>query len=91
MNLTKQELIDLPVYTRSNQHLGKVVDFGLDSSTHMISQYYVRSTDLIRGLLTKELIISQSQVVSLTNKKMIVEDSVSRQQEEAARKVALAG
>ena len=91
MNLTKQELIDLPVYTRSNQHLGKVVDFGLNSSTHMISQYYVRSTDLIRGLLTKELIINQAQVVSLTNKKMVVEDSVSRQQEEAARKVALAG
>ena len=85
MNLKRRDLIDLPVYTRSNQHLGKVVDFELDSVTHTISQYHVRSTDLISGLLTKELLINQSQVVSLNNQKMVVEDNVA-QDKEAIRK-----
>lgn len=81
MNLKKRDLIDLPVYTKSDQHLGKIVDFDLDSTTHMVSQYHIKSTDIIRGLLTKELIVNQSQVVSLTNQKMIVEDNVAKDKE----------
>lgn len=77
MPLNRKQLIDLPVWTQSGQHLGKVVDFELDGQTQQVVQYHVRSTDLISGLLAPELLVSREQVVSLTKEKMVVEDTLS--------------
>lgn len=76
MNLRKEQLIGLPVYTQSGQHLGKVADFEFDSSAHLIRCYFVKSRDIIKGLLQNELSISREQVISISEEKMIVEDSI---------------
>ncbi|MFH0804786.1 MAG: PRC-barrel domain-containing protein [Patescibacteria group bacterium] len=75
MNLQLRQLSNLPVYTQSGQHLGRVVDFELDSTSQSVLQYHVRSSQLIRELLRQDLLVSREQVVSLTNEKMVVEDS----------------
>lgn len=76
MNLTKKTLIGLPVYTQSEQHLGKVADFELDPATQLIARYYIKGGDLIKELLQSELIISREQVVTISTQRMVVEDAV---------------
>jgi hypothetical protein len=76
MNLNKSDLLNLPVFTQSNVHLGKVCDFEVDPVTHMIQKYHIRSGGLIEELLQKELLVSKDQVISLNAEKMIVEDGV---------------
>jgi len=76
MNLTKKILIGLPVYTQSDQHLGKVADFELDPTTQLIVRYHVKGGDLIKELLRSELIVSREQVIAISPQRMVVEDAV---------------
>lgn len=89
MMLTKKNLLDLPVYTESGQRLGRVVDFELDIEKHLIARYHVKSRDLIKGLLNKELIIANDQVISVTAEKMIVEDAMIAISKKVAAKKAV--
>lgn len=81
MILKKQDIINLPVYTQSGNHLGKVADFELSTSSHLIERYIIRSGLIVGGILQKDLLISPSQVISITQEKMIVEDTLIRQKE----------
>jgi len=81
MSLTQKQLIGLPVYTQSGEHLGKVSDFVFDQETQAIKQYSVRSRDLIGELLQRDLLISRDQVVQITAERMTVEDSVLAESE----------
>lgn len=76
MSIGAKKLIGLPVYTQSGDHLGKVVDFTVDQSQHVIQQYIVRSRDLIGELLQKELLVGPEQVISITAERMTVEDAL---------------
>jgi len=76
MTLRKSKLINLPVYTNSGEHLGKISDFEFDPGSQTIVRYYVRSGALLRELVQRELIISHEQVVMITEEKMVVVDSV---------------
>lgn len=76
MKLKKQDIINLSVYTELGQHLGRVVDFEFDSNTQTIINYHVRSRDIIKELLSSDLIINREQVISIKKEKMIVEDNV---------------
>ena len=87
MNLKRNDLIGLPVYTQSNQHLGRVSDFELESSSQLVVKYYIKSRDIIKELLEKELIISKEQVVFISKEKMVVEDNVVPEKE--VKKAAL--
>lgn len=69
------------MYTQSGDHLGKVADFEIDPTTHSIIRYHVKGGDIIRGILQRELIISSTQVISITEEKMIVEDGTIAAQE----------
>jgi len=94
MILKRGDLINLPVYTRSNQHLGRVADFEVDSSTQQIVRYQVKSGGIISDLLNEELLISREQVVSITAEKMVVEDAVvpyTEQKKETAKSSAVVG
>jgi len=83
MNLGKKELIGLPVFTQSNENLGKVCDFELDSATQKIFRYHVKSERIIKDILAKELIISTEQIVSVDKSKMVVEDNVAKEKKQA--------
>ena len=78
MKMLSEELINLPVYTQSGEHLGKVVSFDFDIDMQTIEQYHVK-TGLIRDLWHEQLVIHHSQVISISAEKMVVEDTVSRE------------
>ncbi|MFA6553631.1 MAG: PRC-barrel domain-containing protein [Patescibacteria group bacterium] len=82
MSLMAKQLIGMPVYTQSDEHLGKVSDFVVDLETQNIRQYSVRSRDLIAELLQRDLLISREQVIRITEEKMIVEDSILAETEQ---------
>lgn len=90
MELREKKIIHLPVYTQSGKELGKISGFGIDTETHTIVRYYVKSGRLIEGLFEKELIIAASQVISITNEKMIVEDLILKVNEGIFNKNQLA-
>ena len=73
MQLTNQHLLGLPVYTVSQQQLGAVVDMTVDTESHQITHYHVKT----RRVLGETLLVSVTQVVSLTNEKMTVDDAVT--------------
>lgn len=78
MKISSSDLINLPVYTQGGQYLGKVDSLDIDIDTHTITHYHIR-TGLIKGLWHQQLIVHQSQVISISKEKMIVEDNTSRQ------------
>lgn len=81
MALSSSDIINLPVYTVSGQHLGRVSSFDVESEqgTLVLVRFYVR-TGLIKGLWHEQLAVHKSQVVSIDKEKMVVEDGVNRQE-----------
>ena len=73
MYISSQQLLRLPVVTRSGQRLGRVVGFEMDIDTNTVARYQVRS-GLLSGLWHRLLLIDRSQVVSITAEAMVVED-----------------
>jgi len=76
MSLHKQDLINLPVETRSRQALGRVCDFELNPLTQQIERYYIKTGRHLTSPFPKALIIHNSQVLSITPEKMVVDDNV---------------
>jgi len=77
MSLTFKQLKNLPVYTKSNEFLGKVKDVEINCDSHTISRYVIKNSDVIKIIAGKEILISPSQIISLDEQKMVVEDNVS--------------
>lgn len=78
MTISHKNLIGLPVQTKSGLLLGKIRGFEIESDGQNILCYIVKSRNLIDKLLTEkvgEIIISRNQVVSLDEKKMVVDDA----------------
>lgn len=78
MRISSSDLINLSVCTQAGQHLGRVDSFEVDIDSRTISKYHVK-TGLIKGLWHQKLIIDQSQVISISKEKMVVEDIVSKE------------
>jgi uncharacterized protein YrrD len=76
MLLNNNQLKKVIAETQSGQYLGQVSDFELDSETGIIEKYYVKSRKIISGLFEGKFIINKNQIISLDDKKMIVEDGV---------------
>ena len=74
--LSERELFSLPVETRSCVSLGSIVGIELDATTHRIAHYRVERGALV---FKKTLLIAPTQVLSLTNEKMVVEDAVIKE------------
>lgn len=90
MNLSKNQLINLPVFTRSRKRLGHIVDFELNTELQEVIKYHVRGENIIKELIEKDLIISSSQVISLDDQKMVVEDLVQKEEEGVRKKATVA-
>lgn len=93
--INHRHLINLPVYTQSQQYLGRVCGFELNTNSHLIYKYFVSKSGLVKELLNAlsrevDLEIASAQVVSLDNEKMIVEDNVVADKTEQAAKIAKA-
>ena len=88
MLISSDDLINLPVYTQSSQHLGRVTSLEVDINSHIIKCYHVK-TGLIKGLWYQELIVHPSQVISISKEKMIVEDNAAKEPEADLEKIKL--
>lgn len=75
MQLSSRQVIGLPVETKSGLKLGVVADFEIDTEQQAVARYVVKPA-LVPRLLARELMVGASQVVSITNEKIIVEDGV---------------
>ncbi len=65
----------LPVYTKSNKKLGRIVDVNLDIDSHDVAQYVVEA-----GIVNKNIfLVSPEQVVSINLEKMIVVDTIMKE------------
>jgi len=74
MLVNYKKLIKLPVITQSGESLGSVVDINLNIESHVVNDYIVE-----HGFLNREkYLIKPTQVVSINEDKMVVEDSVMR-------------
>ena len=78
MKISNNDLINLPVYTQSGEHLGKVSSFEINSDTGKIENFHIK-TGLIEGLWHEQLVVSHSQVVEITGEKMVVEDGANKE------------
>jgi len=89
MRLNHKQIFNLPVYTSRGDFLGKVVDFQLQTETHCLVKYFVAQSKLVRDLLKmgETLEIAAHQVISITNKKMIVEDNVMKEKNAEQEKI----
>ncbi|MBU1164597.1 PRC-barrel domain-containing protein [Patescibacteria group bacterium] len=74
MVLENQDLINLPVQTKSGDNLGRINHFEIDQNQHIV-RYFVKS-GLIQGLWKDQLIIHRDQVISINKEKMVVDDNV---------------
>lgn len=89
MKIQSSDLINLPVYTQSSRHLGRIDSFEVDIDTHTITHYHIK-TGLIKGLWHQQLVIATSQVISISKEKMVVEDNVKQEKATELKGVKLA-
>jgi len=82
MIINYQNLTNLPVITESGQLLGKISKIEIDTDTQSIINYFIKSTNIVKGLLEGELIINKNQVIAITQEKVIVEDNVYKKRVE---------
>lgn len=75
MRLSDDELRGLRVETTAGEHVGRVIGFVMDTDGGTIVQYRVRPPGLLAVLFPgiRELLIHQSQVVSIDANRMVVE------------------
>ncbi len=74
--ITISKLFNLPVYTKSGTALGKIIDVEIDSLNQAVLRYYIKSSAGLLGLWQDNLIITAEQVISISDKEMVVEDLV---------------
>lgn len=75
MLLVFSKLKNLSVFTRSGIKLGQVADVEIDLDSQSIIRYVIK-----RGIVNRDvLLVHRSQVISITDEKMTVEDAVVKE------------
>ncbi|HBV33484.1 TPA: hypothetical protein DIC39_02235 [Patescibacteria group bacterium] len=82
--LRLNELKNLPVYTKSGKHLGRIIDVEFDPSSQMVWRYHVGRWPGLTGLWKGRLLITREQVVAISKDAMVVEDSIGQAKAVAA-------
>lgn len=91
MRLSDDELRGLRVETTAGEYVGRVIGFVMDTDGAAIVQYRVRPPGLLAVLFPgiRELLIHQSQVVSLDANRMVVESGHTPERAGGRRRRAL--
>lgn len=84
----KFQLVGKPVVTVSGKKLGKVADFATDTQSLFIQKIYV-APPLLKSLSGGNLGIDRTQIVEITNRKIVVNDLTATEKEPAKNKEAL--
>jgi len=80
-------LINLSVETQSGNALGAVSGVDIETETHAVKTFRVKSKGIIKGLLNDELLISSNQVISIDKDKMVVNDNAVTEKILDAKKI----
>lgn len=75
MIISSKNLHGIEVQSKSGQELGVVVAMLINTDTQEIEQYEVR-TSLVKQFLGKSLLIHRKQVISIEEKRLVVEDGI---------------
>lgn len=67
------QLVGKPVFTDTQKRIGKVMDFAVDKDTLYVQKLYV-SQSLIKNLAGGNLSVDRSQIVEITNRKIVIKD-----------------
>ena len=67
------QLIGKQVVTVTKEKVGKVTDYAIESSTFYIQKLYV-GQNLLKSLKGGQLSIDRTQIVEITNKKIIIQE-----------------
>lgn len=78
------DLIGLKVETKKGTKLGRVIDYTIDTSTFQVAQIIVKRSAL-KAILDPELLISSSQIVEVTDYKIIVKSEEAKLKKESAK------
>lgn len=68
------QLIGKQVITNHKRRIGKVTDYAIDPDTMKIEKIYV-SRPLYKSLTDGQLVIDRTQIIEITDKKIVVRDS----------------
>lgn len=67
------ELIGKNVVTESKKKLGKISDYAVEDTTYYIQKLYV-DPPMVKSLTSEQKLIDRSQIVDITDKKIVVQD-----------------
>lgn len=67
-------LINMDVFDDASHKLGKIYDYSIDPMAFTVHQLYVKRP-LLKSLQTSELVINRSQIVEITNTRIIVKSA----------------
>lgn len=67
------EIMGKPVETISKKKIGKVTDFAVDNQTLYIQKLYV-GPSLIKSLTGNQLSVDRTQIIEITNRRIIIKD-----------------
>lgn len=81
------ELLNKPVVTVSKDKIGKVSDYAIETDTMYVQKLYV-SRSILRNLASGSLSIDRSQIVEITNNKIIINDLLQGTPSPAAASIA---
>lgn len=71
------EIIGKTVTTESGKKLGKVSDYAIESSGLMVKKIYA-SQSLVKNLTGGTLSIDRTQIIEITNRRIVVEDTTEK-------------
>lgn len=77
------DLRGVHVVTRSGEKVGKLMAFELDADSHEVAQYVVARASVLAAFMPTELLVHPSQVVSLDNELMVIDDALLAERAEA--------
>lgn len=67
------QLVGKPVFSLSKERLGKVSDFAVEVETMYVQKIYVNQS-VIKNLSGGGLSVDRSQIVEITNRKIVIQD-----------------
>ena len=77
MQIPWEQLESIPVQTQSGQKLGVIEGVTVENNEHRVVSYEVKPSTILAALFKKPFLIAPSEIISLTNERMIVKDSVA--------------
>jgi len=78
------KLIDKPVYTENKKKLGKVADFVTETDGFIIMKLHVNRS-MAKSFATSQLIIDRSQIVQVTDDRIIVKSTAVKEKSGSLR------